>query len=192
MSRKRVAGDALLTGGTKDVNPQFLSNILVMSAANAFTELSVGIPIQRISPQKSDRAIIMEILRLYVDMPEVGAADISSVTVIRDTAVFTMCTASQGTVQFNLGNTRCLMANSIATYSAFTAAGTFMQQVNDNPVVFDFTDEAGHGILVATDNLFFGLSTAGYAAAGTAAFKVLYRWKEVGLTEYIGIVQSQQ
>lgn len=64
------------------------------------------------------------------------------------------------------------------------------------PIVFDLTDNAGHGVLVGTDQIFFG---AGNAAGGTisestgqATARILYRIKDVGITEYVGLVQSQQ
>lgn len=65
----------------------------------------------------------------------------------------------------------------------------------------DLTDGAGHGVLVATDNIFLTLQTAATvvgasatitAATGFGECAILYRFKEVGLAEYIGIVQSQQ
>lgn len=62
------------------------------------------------------------------------------------------------------------------------------------------TDGAGHGVLVATDNIYLTLQTAlssviGSSVGGIQGFgeaAILYRFKEVGLAEYIGIVQSQQ
>lgn len=54
------------------------------------------------------------------------------------------------------------------------------------------TDGAGHGVLVATDKIY--MLTASLAATGAqeAIVKILYRLVDVGLEEYIGIVQSQQ
>ena len=61
------------------------------------------------------------------------------------------------------------------------------------------TDGAGHGVLIATDNVYFSLlynaiPTDGIAVQFTigGGCDLLYRFKEVGLKEYIGIVQSQQ
>lgn len=76
----------------------------------------------------------------------------------------------------------------------FSNGGSHQQQ---HPVIHDLTDGAGHGILVATDSIFFGvLNPAGYGAGGAnslgAEANLLYRWKDVSIEEYIGIVQSQQ
>ncbi len=60
------------------------------------------------------------------------------------------------------------------------------------PIVIDTTDTDGNGILVATDRLFIvGGNLSGIVAA-TYVAKIMYRLVEVGITEYVGIVQSQQ
>lgn len=56
----------------------------------------------------------------------------------------------------------------------------------------DLTDGSGHGVLIATDKVFLGVDTVGFPGAASFNFRMLYRWKAVSLTEYIGIVQSQQ
>ena len=55
----------------------------------------------------------------------------------------------------------------------------------------NYSDGAGHGILVATDSLFFRVKSTN-VRSNIADFRVYYRFKEVALAEYIGIVQSQQ
>lgn len=71
----------------------------------------------------------------------------------------------------------------------------------ENPDFHDLTDGAGHGLLVATDNIWLTCyATAATADAGenavlnvaTVNADLIYRFKEVSLQEYIGIVQSQQ
>lgn len=60
----------------------------------------------------------------------------------------------------------------------------------------DLTDQAGHGLLVATDNIYLNVwmdSTGAQVITNPAVVCTLhYRLKEIGLQEYIGIVQSQQ
>lgn len=96
--------------------------------------------------------------------------------------------------------------------SLFTAIGSgvtnerrfldeHQQQFSDNlgiPPFFEnriyrknFSDGAGHGYLIATDSIFARLFTGGTGVANTAYIRLLYRFKEVDLAEYIGIVQSQ-
>lgn len=83
----------------------------------------------------------------------------------------------------------------------------------ENPLDFtnDLTDGDGHGVIIATDNVYLTFNSigAGFQIPGTGSagsFTVddftfgpvsvfcwlLYRFKDVALTEYIGVVQSQQ
>jgi len=90
-----------------------------------------------------------------------------------------------------LSNPRVFAWAEFNVRNAFTAGGS-VAQVQDVFKTFDCTDGAGHGILVATDSIFISCSQIGYTAAAPIAFKIMYRLKTVSLTEYIGIVQSQQ
>lgn len=179
------------SGGLGDVNPQFLSATTTMTVANTFFEQTLGIPVNRM-PTQDGTATVMEILRIWVDMPDPTVADLGNVAQTLHNAVFSICTVSQGTVQFTLGNTRSLLVVNKGMTQAWTAAGSSTQTALVDPSIYDFTDGQGHGVLVATDNLFIGCNTAGIATAPGFAWKILYRWKRVSLAEYIGIVQSQQ
>lgn len=93
--------------------------------------------------------------------------------------------------QIDFGNTRVFAWCEMNIRNAFTAGGSVA--VNQDVVqVMDLTDGDGHGILVATDNIFFQVTSNGFASAAEQSVKLLYRFKEVSLVEYIGIVQSQQ
>jgi hypothetical protein len=71
---------------------------------------------------------------------------------------------------------------------------------NESVDIHDLTDGAGHGILIATDNIYLGVNASlssfnlGDAdpIVGGVSANLIYRFKEIGLSEYIGIVQSQQ
>jgi hypothetical protein len=60
--------------------------------------------------------------------------------------------------------------------------------------IIDLTDGAGHGIIFAGQNLYLTNSpttTNGSNAGESFKARILYRWKNVSLTEYIGVVTSQ-
>jgi len=188
MSRKRVASGDQLTGGTKDVNPQYMQGLVTLTAANTATEVTLGTPIVRVGPQTGGKSIIMELLKAYVDFPAIDA-DAAAATARAMT--FSIQTVASTAVT-TLDNPRNLCFMSLDNRNAFTAAGTGTLAERVDPTVWDFTDGAGHGVLVATDNIFIAANTQGQAGASTFRFKLLYRFKEVSLVEYIGIVQSQQ
>jgi hypothetical protein len=59
------------------------------------------------------------------------------------------------------------------------------------PVTIDLTDSNGNGMLIATDSLYVVAANVS-GTASEAICKVFYRLVNVGITEYVGIVQSQQ
>ena len=188
---KRASGSSSLTGGTGDVNPQFLNGRVTLSAANTATEVTLGTPIVRVGPQTGGSAIIMELIKLWVDMPPVDQDNAAATARVKRFSIST--TSSGGTAAVvTLDNPRGLAYLGIQLRNAFTAAGTGMLSNALEPQCWDFTDGAGHGILVATDNLFIQADSQGEAAADVFRWKLSYRFKKVSLIEYIGIVQSQQ
>lgn len=195
MSRKRQATGDQLTGGTKDVNPQYLNGRVTLSAANTATSATLGTPIVRVGSSSGGgcgpcgKSVIMEILKVFVQMPEIDA-DAAAATSRSLGIIFS--TTDFGTTQAAFDNPRVFAMMVHSVRNAFTAAGTGLLDVQDDPQVWDCTDDAGHGILVATDNIFAQGFSSGQAAAVSFPFKILYRFKEVSLVEYIGIVQSQQ
>lgn len=63
---------------------------------------------------------------------------------------------------------------------------------NSMPIHISLSDQNGNGVLVATDKLFVVGGNVGALTAGSYVAKILYRLVNVGITEYVGIVQSQQ
>lgn len=186
--RKRASayGDSL-TGGTGDVNPQWLSFKVTQSGADAITVLTLTLPVQRLP--NGNRAMIMEILQIMMDFPlmttvaaAVGAYNIR----------VNVCTSNPGTAGTpTFDDPHVIAMCQKENVNSFTAAGT-LYQVNFEPQVINLDDGAGHGLLVATDNLFIQCSSVSTGVANVVSGKIKYRWKDVSLAEYIGIVQSQQ
>jgi len=72
---------------------------------------------------------------------------------------------------------------------------------NEGVDIHDLTDGAGHGILIATDNVYLSFDVLISSPSGVSVSvlvgsylqcDLIYRFKNVSLQEYIGIVQSQQ
>lgn len=77
-------------------------------------------------------------------------------------------------------------------YGNFTAGAATSWVTYNEPFIDDITDGAGHGYLVGTDKIYAQITSSNTGAVNSASVKVYYRWKNVSLTEYIGMVQSQQ
>lgn len=183
MKRGRPAKDQL-TGGSRDVNPQtMVSPIITQGANDAPVQVQQPLPIPRL-PTKEGRNLVIELLGIEVDfLTWSGAAG----AVIQ---YMNITTSSQvpASIAAALADPKTI-ADVYKFYYFFTAAS--VTEVGAQTYV-DLTDNAGHGILIATDNVYFNLLSQNTGAQNSSIMRLEYRWKEVDLVEYIGIVQSQQ
>ena len=164
-----------------------MSFFVTQSAADTTTTATQPIPVQRMP--LSGKAQVMEALKVSIVMPNFGA--IASAAEAVDNFSLFLSTTSFGTTATTWSEPRVFAGEVRSNTGAFTAAGTY-SNYERNMVEQDLTDGAGHGVLIATDNIFAQLSSSGTGLTSTARIKILYRWKNVSLQEYIGIVQSQQ
>lgn len=165
-----------LTGGTYDVNPQWFTIQLSQSAADTTTTQGFNIPIQRLKTQ--GRAQVLEILKIYwfyTNPAEVDSQGAFFLTT-NNTSAITVVTNSPGLIDF------------VFYASKITTSGSYL---DDRPKIHDLTDGAGHGYLVATDSVYLQIQSNATSVANSCTVRMLYRWKNVSLPEYIGIVQSQ-
>lgn len=198
-------GSNQLTGGTGDVNPQTYvlqtTPIIVPGATTAPIPgaQSFPLPIPRY-PAGNGRSIVFEVLEVEWFMPNFLPNSTSGFSTVLFAALTTDPLAPG--VDNNtdplftnfFGNPRHISIFGSQKTTLLTTSGAFE---SESFVRFsdDLTDEAGHGILVATDNI--QLHTLAQVQGPDSittqvTARVSYRLKEVSLTEYIGIVQSQQ
>ena len=167
-----------LTGGTGDVNPQWLSALTEQSAADVTTQSEVNLPIPRFAA-KAGRAIVLEVLAVDFIFADFGAAPAAN--------SFVLCTL--GTNQNDTAIASSAVFAVVLLDSIFTSAvGVSVQNLVYRQ---NLSDGAGHGILIATDSIFMTVISAATLQANAFVAKILYRFKEVSLSEYIGIVQGQ-
>lgn len=189
MKRARRSGDTL-TGGTKDVNPQWFKLRAVESAVNTGTTVQVALPVTRFS-SRSGKSIIIEVLSIkwIIDPTQflggVGAG-IATLTIGG-----TLTTKSFGTNAIPLTDGTIIDYFETAVITAFSGGGS-VATIVPSETIHDTSDGAGHGLLIATDNVYLQVSSANTGAAAAVNCWLLYRFKEVDLEEYVGIVQSQQ
>lgn len=168
-----------LTGGSGDVNPNWFKISATQSAADTFTQTTNPLPVQRLSggPGRK-RAMIMEILKVcFYQTSAVAEVDSIIQCFLTTKSYATQPPDTDGPI---IARVRC--ANMITTSGSFQPSW---------PMVIDVTDGAGHGMVVASDNLYLSVSSTTTGIANTFAAYILYRWKNVGLEEYIGVAQSQ-
>jgi len=175
--RARSSVNYGLTGGTGDVNPQFYHGVTTMTGADTTTTGTFNIPIQRLPD--SGRAQVMEILKIFVRGPNPVEAD--SAWQVQ------FSTKNNGTTTTGFQDPSIFaMSNRVERIT--TSGQIYTQQIE----MIDLTDGAGHGYLLATDNFYVQQLSTNTSVANSCSFKILYRWKNISLAEYIGIGQGQQ
>lgn len=163
----------------QDVKPQWINFRVTQSAADTFTQESLNLPINPGATVGGNKVRVIELLRAYMHSDFDTLAEDGYLAL-------QVCTASKSAVS-NLADPETLMFMEIATQLVTSGA-----IVTVMPYVYDLTDGDGNGILVAVDELFCGIMSDGQAAARSFSLKLLYRYVDVSVQEFIGIVQSQQ
>jgi len=192
-TKKRKAADSdydMLTGGSGDVNPQYFTMQLNTQVTNdAGLPVAYALPIPRLKTVQ-DKQLVMECLQMkfmFQGQSVVAGADTEYYVAITTNP---SVTPSTGIVTMQ-SDPRTLADHCFTILGA--AAITPAVTVQDQERYVDMTDGAGHGVLLATDQLYFFLTTAGTGAhTFEAGGKLLFRFKAVDLQDYIGIVQGQQ
>lgn len=193
---KRGRGDQL-TGGSGDVNPQeMVSPLLDASVGTQVTSNLTGVqvvlplPIPRLRTQ-GQRQLIIELLWAVFYL--IGAP-LEATT--GDNLKYVNVTTNPSpilSVPDGVKDPRTLA--DFLTHILVNASPVSVAQIFTTQEV-DLTDSAGHGLLVATDQLYFNLvvnnTTTTLSGTDTAFVRLGYRFKDVSLAEYVGIVQSQQ
>ena len=207
---KRARSDSMsLTGGTRDVNPQLfksqnlniVNTVAPSSAQTAAAAQTFPLPIGSFQQTSNGRATVMEILRGSMDGFFTHVISTTGNTIFRIrrglyTGVVSQANASNVLDQA-MGHPQVLAWDE--KFYSLNRNQVFSE--NDvHGVIFDFTDGAGHGLLVGASQMSFcvdvfvdNLATV-TAGMGSSNFNatMLYRFKDVPLSEYIGIQQSQQ
>lgn len=177
---KRSKGESL-TGGTGDVNPQYINAATpAQTSNNTFVQTQITVPLDRFR-QGLNKIGAIEILKCYFYLLANGYPAAAN-----NLQIDMFLTTISNTASPSAADTHVVAF--IRVVDQLLTSGTIR---NQQPYTVDVTDGAGHGLICAVDSLFFGIQTANWAQNTQGFLKILYRYKNVGLTEYIGIVQSQ-
>lgn len=181
-----------LTGGTKDVNPQFMNVTAKQSSNDGYQQVAFPVPVQRLA--RAGRAQVMEVLKIFWGMSEINNAPTGGFKLLVVTGSLTTRAMAAGPpLQEPTLFSQYVKAVTLnATGGACDPGQVYEYGAETEPFVQDLTDGQGHGVLIATDQIFLSIASFQTGIQNTATAKILYRWKDVSMTEYIGIVQGQQ
>lgn len=173
-----------LTGGTGDLKPQIWTIDTTQDTAATEIIESHATPVPRFGGATRTKAAVMEILKVYF-YTEANTA-INADTTVQATVHTSEPTAGNN-FPTNVARPACFAGINLSKQFETSGVG-----YNVLPLTVDLTDSAGNGFLVATDRIWTVFNTAGLSAVEELTIKLLYRLVSVGITEYVGIVQSQQ
>ena len=184
-----MRGGGSRTGGTGDIKPQiFTGTSGTAGAVDDYVVGSLQLPVPRFGTQRS-RATVFEVLSVQwfvgnrdSDTTATHFAYLSTVALRSDGD-----TSTDATFVTDIQDPR-VFAPVFIDRSFTTSGGSTLI----SPVQVDLTDKNGNGIIIATDRLFVTYGNSNGSVASEAVVKILYRMVNVGVQEYIGIVQSQQ
>lgn len=190
MAKRRRTTGGSVTGGTGDVKPQIYTiSTGVAPDTDDYIVNQVTLPVPRIG-QMQKKAMVFELLRVdwYIGVRDLGdssstKAGFLSFTELRDTGD----TATAASLENDLLDPS-VFAAAILQKGLTTSGAT----VTRFPISINTTDANGNGILIATDRIFINGADIGGTTAANYVAKLYYRMVNVGITEYVGIVQSQQ
>lgn len=190
MKRARTSGGSV-TGGTGDVKPQILTlSTGIAPAVGQYVVGQVSLPVARFGGMKTKTTVIEMLwvdwylnLRNTADATtfEFGYLSTSSLRVTAETV-------NSVKMEEDVGDPRTfayVLIDKVLNGGSGQLADVHPQRIN-------LTDMNGNGILIATDTITIVGGAFANQIAGSYIAKVCYRTVNIGISEYVGIVQSQQ
>jgi len=175
----RCEKEGSLTGGTRDVNPQIFR--MQMETTNTLTQQEYQIG-TTILPDKKG-VYVMEILKVIWEW--VGTGDIQTVLTSGEIRA-SLCTEAPIGGTGSWGSSPFLFSkfswNLWLQDNGGSAAG-----YNPNIFVYDLSDGAGHGFLVASNNLYLTVDTNDLDTPVQVDCALLYRWKKISMPDFVGL-----
>lgn len=169
----------VLTGGTGDVNPQYLRYSVTESAANTFTQIEVQIPVLREMIGRGNMSQVIEVLGVEALIIGQDGAQASE--------QHHQCTLTTQAAMLPLSDADSLFRMSTGTFVS-TNGGFSVDFVQSR----NFTDQAGHGLIIATPSLFFSVQGVSETGALTVSGKILYRFKNISNREWMSQVLAHR
>lgn len=164
---------------TTDLFPNFLSGSLSETGADVFTTTQVFTPIPRLKTI-GNRATVMEIL--YIDVVINTTLNAAAESVLTQ---FVIGTTPTGALAFQ--DPRVFAHKQI--FNFFVTSGMYALEM---PLRIDLTTQDGFGFLLASDSFHVIIDGTATGVVNVVRWKMFYRFVNIPLAEFIGIVQSTQ
>lgn len=174
----------------QDVFPQILTvSTNDVGAVDDYIVQQFSLPVNRVVTGRAGRAQVIELLWVDYFPGMRNVADTTSTTVAYLTSGSLRTNSDTCTVITIAEDvSHPLTIAPVVINRSFTTSGAASTVY---PIRVNLTDTAGNGTLVATSRLDLVFGDVDGAAVSACTAKICYRIVTVGVTEYVGIVQSQ-
>lgn len=177
------------TGGSGDILPQVMTVYTdAAGAADDYVNAIINLPTNRIVAGRRKVSVI-ELLQVdwYLGIEDLG--DTASHT-IGYLATYqrraNAATCSLTTIREDFRDPRVFAPAIISRFLTTSGATSVIQ-----PVSINLTDNNGNGVMVGTDQLIITHGNVNGTAGASAIARIKYRFVDVGVTEFLGLQQSQ-
>lgn len=186
-----------LTGGTGDVNPNIFRFATLTSTALGSSERVVAAtPLNAFNNVAGNRATVMEVLKVFFTNRTTFSTGLGQSFAFMNFMLASSRNVAAADVQQGWAAPQCVGYKQIR--QNIQATGSTLSEPNgfETSWEVDVTDGAGHGILIAGPEVEFvtlaEVIGAATMSASTRQCAFLYRFKDVPLQEYMGILASNQ
>lgn len=164
-----------------DYFPNYMSWSITQTGNDDFTTDKIFTPIPRSQQMTGNKAIVMELLWMEVDFHnmKLNAADEELFSAISTGGVPTKIPT------INEGNCISYLSRELC----FTTSGAAMAV---KPAIHNMQTNDGYGVLLGTDAFHASVDSLNTGIANQFHFRLYYRFVQIPITEFIGLVQSQQ
>lgn len=166
-----------------DVFPNFMTGTITQPGIDNFTTVLVNTPIPRIQTTRSgQRATVMELLYCEMMFPTI---DMKAAPDVLYTMQMVIGTTPVAMIPFN--NPRVFVQKRVDTH-IITSGGGFTVQ----PYRYDMETRDGHGYLLAAESFHVSFWSVLSGIINIMEWRLYYRFIDIPLSEFIGLVQSTQ
>jgi hypothetical protein len=172
-------------GKRQDFYPNYMSWSLTQGGNDAFVTDKIFTPIPRNQVVTGNKATVMELLWFEI---------VCHNLTLNNGGEYIVAALSTGPVPTaatlpELDNGNCLCYVRTEIHLLTSGASVHVQPGNQR---YYFQSSDGYGVLLASDTFHASLDSFNTGVANHAHLRLYYRFVQVPVSEYIGIVQSQQ
>jgi len=164
-----------------DKYPNYMTGTTLQSSADTATNSQFSTPIPRLQT-RGNKATVMELLWIDFSIN-------TTLNAIGETFAISWFGGQSTTSNVEVSNPRGIAHQSFDASDVLTS-GSY--PTCNNTYQYNLQSKDGFGFLFAGDVINCLVTSANTGVTGSVDFRIYYRFVEIAITEFVGLVQSQQ